>query len=125
MELPAEEANRVLSYRADGDPRHLEGTRFEVIRRNVLAVLDPKKPRPEAAPLSAEELLELVPGAADVKGPHVEMVDAGAAALIIVVKNDGQMIFNTQLAPEDLLHLLEHFVEDVEEAIRHRDAGLN
>ncbi len=133
-DLPGEELVRVKAYLQDGDPRHLEGTSYKAVRAGVIANLSPrdrklhKIPEPEqkpAEPLTAEELRKLVPAAADVPQMHVEMVDGAEAQLILVVKDDGSVIFKSKLTPEDLLHLLHHVVMDVEDTIRRRDAGMN
>lgn len=124
--LTDEHRNRVKAYLIDGDPVHLAGTQYEAKRRQVVAELAPKKPLPAPAdPLSADELRKLVPAAGDMPDVHVEMVDGREVQLLLVVKDDGSVMFKSKLTPEELLHLLHHVVEDVQDTIRRRDAGLS
>lgn len=124
--LSPEHRNRVRQYLMDGDPKHLEGTQYEVKRRGVLAEMAPKKPLPEPAePLSAEEFLKLVPGAAEVTGPEVQMFSSETAKFFLVVDADNSVVLQSKLTPEETLEMLHSVMHDVLDAIQRRDAGRN
>jgi hypothetical protein len=115
--LTPEDRNRVKAYLMDGDPTHLAGTRYEERRRQVVA--DP------AAPLSAEELLKLVPGAAEVKGPEVKMFDSESAQFFLIVGPNHEVHLQSKMTPEETLEMLHALMHDVQATIQRRDSGLN
>lgn len=124
--LSPEDRNRVKAYLMDGDPTHLAGTQYEAKRRQVVAEMAPKKPLPPPVePLSADELRKLVPGAADLSEVKVEMVEAADTQLVIVVKDDGHVIFHSKLSPQELMDLLHHMLHDVQDSMNRGDGTAN
>jgi hypothetical protein len=116
-DLPAEHEIRVKAYLQDGDPRHLEGTKYVKMRAGVLERMTPRerKVKPEKAATVALLDQALADPDADV---HV--FDSNAKLFLAVDDND-KVTFRLNCHPVEamaILHGLFHVLEDAEKKAR-------
>lgn len=114
-DLSPEHMNRVQAYLADGDPRHLDGTKYVQLRRGVLERMMPSErrrhglpPAPEkeaAAPAPDSVTLPLLPGMT------LHTVRSDEAKLIIVIDKDDKLTIGGTLSDTEAIkhvHALMH-----------------